>query len=72
MPAVLLYFLGGGIKDVQDIRGLAIADLDAKGIHQDEPVNTMAARDRDFRRQPAAKGQSHEADPLMGQRFKDV
>ena len=67
-----LHFLGGGIKDVQNIRCLAIADLDAKGIHQDEPVNAMATRDRDFRRQPAAKGQSHEADPLIRQRFEDV
>src|SRR3989441_10069156 len=72
VPAAPLHFLRRGVEDVENVRGLAIADLDAECVHEDELVQTMTARDGHFRREPAPEGQSDEGHLLVRQRLEDV
>ena len=48
-------------------RRLAVADLDADRVDEDQPVELVAARDRDLGRQPAAERQPDQRDPLERQ-----
>jgi hypothetical protein len=50
----------------------AVANFDAEGVDEDESVDAVAALDRDFRREPAAKGQAHDVDLSVGQVVQDV
>src|SRR2546427_821856 len=72
VPAPPLHFQGRGVEDVEDVRGLAIADLDAEGVHEDELVQTMTALDGHFRREPAPEGQPDERHLLVRQSLEDV
>src|SRR5262245_6839792 len=60
------------VEDVQDVRRLPIADLDAEGIDQDEPVQAMAARHRDLGGQPSAERQPQQRDLPPGQLIEEV
>jgi hypothetical protein len=72
MPAPPLHLLGRGVEDVQDVGRLAIADLDAKRVHENEPLDPVAALHRNFRREPTAEGQPHKCHPLVRQRLENV
>ena len=60
-----------GVEDVEDIAGLAVADLDADRVDEDQLAQPVAGGDRDLRRQPAAEGQPEQCDPLVGQFVED-
>src|SRR5262245_61290306 len=72
VPAPPLHLLRRRVEDVQDVRRLAIADLETERVHEDETVDAMAALHRDFRGEPAPEGQPHHRDFLVGQRLEDV
>src|SRR2546425_9688415 len=72
VPAPPLHFQGRGVEDVEDVRGLAIADLDAERVHEDELVQTMTALDGHFCREPAPEGQPDERHLLVRQSLEDV
>jgi hypothetical protein len=61
----------GEVLNVQDVRGLAIADLDAQRIHEDELVDAVSALHRDLRGEPAPEGKAHHCHPVVGQGPQD-
>src|SRR4051812_14404675 len=60
-----------GVEDVEDVRRLAVADLDAERIHQHQPGDPVAGPHRQLRRQPAAEGGADQRHLRCGQRFEE-
>lgn len=57
---VPLHLGGCRAKQVEDVAALAIAQLDAERIHQDQPRQTVTARRRDLSREPAPERETHQ------------
>jgi len=72
VPAPPLNLLRRGVEYVEDVRGFAVADLDAEGVDQNEPVEPMTALDGELGRKPPAEGQSDQGHLLVGQRLEEV
>ena len=66
VPAPSLDLLRRGVEHIENVRRLPVGHLDTKRVDKDEPINAMGTRDRDFRGQPAAEGQSHKRDRVVG------
>ena len=63
---------GGGVEDVEDVGRLAVADLDAEGIHQDEPSTALAARPPRSRRRASRRRRARSASPCRPERVEQV
>jgi len=72
VPAPSSHLLRRRVEDVQDVGRLSIAQLEAEGVHQDEPVEAVAALHRDLGGEPAAEGESHQRDLRIRQTVEDV
>src|SRR4029453_14188704 len=57
VPASPQHFLRRGVEDVEDVRRLAVADLDAERVDEHELVDPVAALDADLGGEPAAEAQ---------------
>ena len=68
VPAAAAHLVGRFVEDVEDVRGLAVADLDAERIDQDQLVDAMAAGGGDLGREPAAKREAEHGDLVARQR----
>src|SRR4051812_26420332 len=67
------HLVGGESKNIWDVAGLAITDLDTEGSNENEPGEALCALHRHFRRDPASQGtanQSYVAEILLGQEVK--
>src|SRR5215469_5019112 len=67
VPAPAPYLRGSGVEHVEDVGGLAVADLDAHGIDEDELLEPIRAAHGHLGGEPAAERQAHERDLLERQ-----
>ncbi len=70
MPAAATHLVGRSVEDVEDVRRLAVADLDPEGIDEDQLLQAVAAGGGNFGREPAAEGKPDEGRLVAWQRLE--
>src|SRR5262245_59955918 len=71
VPAPPLHFLRRGVEDVQDVRCLAIAHLDAERVDEYQPVEPVATLHGELGGEPAAEREAHQGRLLVRQALEE-
>src|SRR5262245_35777903 len=72
VPAPALYLSRMDVEDVENVRRLAIADLDPERVDQYEPIDAVAGLDGNLGSQPAPEREAHQRHRLVGPGAEDL
>src|SRR5580700_11247742 len=61
-----------GVEQIEDVAALAVTELDAERVHQNQSRQSMTARRRDLCGEPPAEGKSEQGHLFVGQRLEQV